>query len=59
MARARPERESPAPELEGLHPKAWRRHGRTLVGLIADAANDDTPLLERLKFLCIVANFLA
>jgi ribonuclease D len=44
LARARPERESPAPELEGLHPKAWRRHGRTLVGLIEDAANDDTPL---------------
>ena len=44
LARARPDKESPAPELEGLHPKAWQRHGSTLVRLIRDAADDDTPL---------------
>jgi ribonuclease D len=44
LARERPVRESPAPELEGLHPKAWGRHARTLVPLIRDAAADDAPV---------------
>ncbi|MEJ2385051.1 MAG: ribonuclease D [Xanthomonadales bacterium] len=44
LVRARPDRESPAPELEGLHPKAWRRHGATLVKLMREALSDETPL---------------
>ena len=44
LARARPEHERPAPELEGLHPKAWQRHARALVKVVAEGAADSTPL---------------
>jgi ribonuclease D len=43
LARARPARETPAPDLEGVHPGAWRRYANQLVPLIAAAAADDTP----------------
>jgi ribonuclease D len=44
LARERPTATDPAPRLEGVHPKAWRRYAATWVNLIAGAACDDTPL---------------